>query len=189
MRHWYPPEEPVWSADGKHLLVKAVRKGPDPDDYTSFTALFTIRSSDGQGVAKLPQAHDILGHDWSTTNCRVVFGSGLLTRGGVCNGDLFVTDARLQETRLILALECQQSYPIWAPDGRRIAYQNYGDTPRQSGLWVANSDGSDAHQIVAPFGTKSKSRESPRTLPGNQSHSRPASPGLHLVTKRALANC
>lgn len=151
VRHWYPPEEPVWSADGKHLLVVAVRKGPGPDDYTQTTGLFTIRSSDGQGVAKVPHANNIQGHDWSTTNCRVVFGSGLFTRGGECNGDLFVTDARLLDTRLLLALECRQYYPTWAPDGRRVAYLNYGVTQRQFGLWVANSDGSDARHIVGPF--------------------------------------
>ena len=150
VHHWYPPEAPVWSADGKHLLVVAGRKGPGPDEYTKTTGLFTIRSSDGQGVAKVPHANNIHGHDWSTTNCRVVFGSGLFTRGGELNGDLFVTDDKLLKTRLLLGPEYRQDYPTWAPNGRRIAYQDYGPH-RQSGLWVANSDGSNAHRIVATF--------------------------------------
>ena len=150
VHHWYPPEAPVWSADGKHLLVVAGRKGPGPDEYTKTTGLFTIRSSDGQGVAKVPHANNIHGHDWSTTNCRVVFGSGIFTRGGELNGDLFVTDDKLLKTRLLLGPEYRQDYPTWAPNGRRIAYQDYGPH-RQSGLWVADSDGSNAHRIVATF--------------------------------------
>ena len=152
VRHWNQPDEPVWSADGEHLMVVAWRSGRGPDDYTTFRGLFTIRSSDGRGVAKLPDK--ILGFDWSATNCQVVFGSGLDTRGGDCNGDLFITDDRLQASQLLLAFACRQKLPVWAPDGRHIAFQHYAAilSTLPDGLWVANSDGSDAHLVVAPLG-------------------------------------
>ena len=145
MPHWHPPTEPRWSADGKHLLVTAQRKGPGPDDYTVTTGLFTVRASDGRGAAKLPHAANIQGHDWSRANCRVVFASGLATRGGQCNGDLFATNTHLLHVRLLLAMKCAQTGSVWAPDGRRVAFQHNG------GIWVANSDGSDPLQVVAPY--------------------------------------
>lgn len=145
--HWYPPEGAVWSADGKHLLVVAESKRPAPDDTMQATGLFTVRASDGLGAAKLPRAKSIRGYDWSRANCRVVFASGLATRGGECNGDLFTTNAHLLRVRLLLAMDCAQLGSVWAPDGRRVAFQHNG------GVWVANSDGSDPHQVAAPFRT------------------------------------
>lgn len=145
VRRWYPPGGARWSADGKHFLVEGQRKGPGPDDYTSTTGLFTVRASDGLGAAKLPHAANIRGYDWSRAHCRVVFASGLATRGGQCNGDLFATDAHLLRVRRLLAMDCAQTGSVWAPDGRRVAFEHNG------GIWVANSDGSKPYQVAAPF--------------------------------------
>jgi Tol biopolymer transport system component len=50
-------------------------------------------------------------------------------------------------------------YPSWSPDGRRIAFeQTYGSDLRHLtvAIWVANTDGSHAHQLTQPQLAKSE---------------------------------
>jgi Tol biopolymer transport system component len=142
---WFAPSGPRWSADGAHLLVGAIKKGPGPDDYTRTTGLFTMDAVTGGHAAKVPSTKNLLGWDWSWSNCRVVVAQGLLTRGGSCNGNLYATDVHLSPPTLLLKRPCQQSEPIWAPDGRQISYLDHG------GMWIANADGSRPREVVPPL--------------------------------------
>ncbi len=146
VRGWDPPGDgPRWSADGQHLAVVSPAKGPGPDEYTRKLGLFTIDSSTGGDAARVLGAKDLLGHDWSWTNCRMVYASGLDTRNGECNGDLYVTDADLRDPTPLPAQKCRQSFPVWSPDGQALAYDSAG------AIWIANADGTNAHQAIAPL--------------------------------------
>lgn len=50
----------------------------------------------------------------------------------------------------------RDSYPVWSPDGSRIAFLSARDFPDgRHALWVMNADGSDAHEIGRPSGEPS----------------------------------
>ncbi len=40
-------------------------------------------------------------------------------------------------------------YPTWSPDGSRIAFVGFSGDPPQGAIYVANGDGSDAHEVFA----------------------------------------
>lgn len=45
-----------------------------------------------------------------------------------------------------------ESYPVWSPDGSRIAFLHDVTSGPGPALWVMNADGSDAHEIGRPAG-------------------------------------
>ncbi len=139
--HWYAPTAARWSATGSQLAVVAQKKGPGPDDYTATTALF-IGDTSGRDVRQVAGTKDLLGFDWSWANCDLLYGSGLATRGGECNGDLFATDPENSAPRLVVELACRQEAPAWSPDGSAMVFVT------QEGLWVADQDGGNPHEIV-----------------------------------------
>ncbi|MDD5368813.1 MAG: hypothetical protein PHQ40_07005, partial [Anaerolineaceae bacterium] len=51
----------------------------------------------------------------------------------------------------------KDSYPVWSPDGSKIAFLSTRDNtpgPGRHALWVMNADGSDAHEIGHPSGDR-----------------------------------
>jgi Tol biopolymer transport system component len=46
------------------------------------------------------------------------------------------------------------SYPVWSPDGKRLAFLT--TTPRGLGIWIMNADGSDRHRVIEPVGPPSE---------------------------------
>jgi Tol biopolymer transport system component/DNA-binding winged helix-turn-helix (wHTH) protein len=76
----------------------------------------------------------------------------VLWRPGSQRGELFVTDARSGESRLLGSDDQDRAFPVWAPDERRIAYVWSRTTPQstETALVISQSDGSAAHPLVAP---------------------------------------
>lgn len=103
---WYAPEDVRWSPDGSTLAGVSTGRGPGPDDYTSPYAVFLIDSAGG--TSRVDGPRDLLGMDWSWANGRLVYSSGLNTRGGECNGDLFTVDPKGGTPRTLLALPCRR---------------------------------------------------------------------------------
>jgi len=65
--------------------------------------------------------------------------------------DIGITKTDGSDLRLLLNGEAQvlgMGLPTWAPDGRRIAFESAGADYNPNGLFVANLDGSDLHQLT-----------------------------------------
>jgi Tol biopolymer transport system component len=59
------------------------------------------------------------------------------------------------EREILLTAAGKDAYPVWSPDGRRIAFLSSRDlAPGQSGpaLWMMESDGSNTRRISGPSG-------------------------------------
>jgi TolB protein len=136
---------PKWSVDGARIAFSATLEGEGPDDYTSDQAIVTMDLNGGH-LRYVPHTRDLLGFDWSPVDDRIVFASGLATRGGDCNGNIFVTTPTGRPPTRVVALPCREFGPAWSPDGNAIAFvEQSGDA---SGLYVADSDGSKPRLIV-----------------------------------------
>jgi hypothetical protein len=128
-----------WSSDGTELLF--VREDPADDTFPYDRHLFILHA-DGTVTQVTPEP--VGGAAISLDGSRVVFAGD-----GVDDG-LYVVDAEGgQPVRIANGEE-----PTFSPDGTQIAYLGL---PRsgccvQTGrehVWVANADGTDAHEILA----------------------------------------
>ncbi len=142
--------EPLgWSSDGTELLLRR----EDPTDRTlPYDAYLYILHADGTETQLI--RHAML--TWRATiapdGSRVVFAAS----DGMINDiwpfsrpGLFVVDA---EGGQPVRIAKEGDYPTFSPDGTQIAYLTYGRNIHggyKGHLWVADADGSDAHEILA----------------------------------------
>jgi Tol biopolymer transport system component len=50
------------------------------------------------------------------------------------------------EATRLTGWDFEATWPVWSPDGSRIAFQNYNDN--QYHIWTMNPDGSDLQQVT-----------------------------------------
>jgi Tol biopolymer transport system component len=58
------------------------------------------------------------------------------------------------EREIVLTNTGTDAYPVWSPDGRRIAFLSRRDAPGENGpaLWMMEADGSNPRRIAGPSG-------------------------------------
>ena len=76
---------------------------------------------------------------WSPTGEQILF---VANREGVL--DLYLMDAGGKNMRRVFEKVARRQNPTWAPDGKRIAYLNYGE----QGIYTAGRDGKDVERIA-----------------------------------------
>ena len=127
-----------WSSDGTRLLL--VRQDPTDQTFPYDEHLFILHA-DGTETQVTPEPVDSAAI--SSDGSKVVYSSA--SRDG-----LYAVDAEGGEPALIAEVGEE---PTFSPDGTQIAYLGL---PRRGGqvegvrehVWVANADGSDAHEIL-----------------------------------------
>jgi Tol biopolymer transport system component len=130
------PEEVLplgWSSDGTELLFMR----EDPTDQTfPYARHLYILHADGSETRLNREPMDFEGAAISPDGERVVFAAD----------GLYVVDA---EGGRPVRIAAAGSSPTFSPDGTRIAYLVNNAAPGGAHVWVADADGSDAHEILA----------------------------------------
>ena len=127
-----------WSSDGTQLLL--VRRDPTDQTFPYDDHLYILHA-DGAETRVTPEPVDAAAI--SSDGSKVVYSSA--TSDG-----LFVVDAEGGQPALVAEVGEE---PTFSPDGTQIAYLGL---PRRGGqvqagrehVWVANADGTDAHEIL-----------------------------------------
>jgi Tol biopolymer transport system component len=122
---------PDWSSDGKRLLFDAYRSGlEDPAIY--------VVEADGTGLKQLGSGAY---PRWSPDGQRIVFFSGPGP-----NPQVSVMNADGTGVRPLFA----GAWPSWSPDGKTIVFTRDG---AESGIWRAESNGSNPQQVLVRQGS------------------------------------
>ena len=126
-----------WSSDGTELLF--VREDPTDQTFPYDRHLYILHS-DGTQTQVIPEP--VGGATISPDGSRVAFTG--------TNG-LYVVDA---EGGQPVRIAQQGEEPTFSPDGKQIAYLGSPRSgccvpARREHVWVANADGTDAHEILA----------------------------------------
>ena len=140
-------ENPNWSPDG----TKIVFARGDGDS----TSQIYVANADGSGTPQNLSNNSDWDADpnWSPDGTRIAFEKYVADGDG--NGQIWVMNADGSSPHVIIsgATENDEA-PAWAPDGTQIAYQHNDDVVKLAfgdrTIWVANTDGSNAHQITSP---------------------------------------
>jgi len=137
---------PRWSPDGTRLVF-----------WTAGDGIFTM-AADGTDVRKVSSVNDPFSLSWSPdgstiASATMAVGSsagagpsmicGPEEVAGPCMGELELMNPDGTDVRLVHLEQGIETGPCWSPDGRRFAFSP------GTGIYVANSDGTDVHQIAA----------------------------------------
>ena len=127
-----------WSSDGTELLFS---RNDGTHEGGSFEHYLYILHADGTATQVTPEP--VFGAAISPDGSRVVFAAER-------DDGLYVVDAEGGQPVWI----AEGEEPTFSPDGRQIAYlalpRNVrGIANRREHVWVANADGTDAHEILA----------------------------------------
>ncbi|MCA9972667.1 MAG: PD40 domain-containing protein, partial [Anaerolineales bacterium] len=123
---------PTWSPDSKQIAFTQ----PEAGEH-----LIHIMNADGSNVQFLTKG---MWPAWSPDGSMIAF---LKSRNGRAAGDIFIIDLATRGLRQ-LTEDIDAGQPVWSPDGRFIAFYGNQQTNNQSGLFVAQVDGTTAIRIV-----------------------------------------
>lgn len=137
------PEEVLavgWSSDGTKLLFMR----DDPTDQTMpFATHLWILHADGTETQLTTDAVEMWGATITPDGSRVIYAARDVDAARSVPPSLFAIDARGGQP---IQIAEEGEWPSFSPDGSQIVYAvNIGE----GHIWVANADGSNAHEILA----------------------------------------
>ncbi|MDD8021437.1 MAG: hypothetical protein PHU81_09755 [Acidobacteriota bacterium] len=122
---------PAWSPDGKKVAFSFSRMKPLPGEEDDLLCIFNIGEKSLKVISKLDDGNP----SWSPDSQQIVFDSGRTGRS-----EIYKINA--DGSNLIQMTTTGAGGPVWSPDGGKISYMT------TTGIWVMNSDGTNARQIT-----------------------------------------
>jgi DNA-directed RNA polymerase specialized sigma24 family protein/Tol biopolymer transport system component len=133
---------PVWSADGRQIVVSLAQKKGDGQARWTFTTVRVNADGTDRTELKIPPEDHV--HDWSPDGQWLLTAS---TRNAKFVWQLYVMRPDGSDPHQLT----EGGHPYYArfsPDGRRVLYTN-GGGEEQSGIWVIGLDGQDRRRVFA----------------------------------------
>jgi hypothetical protein len=121
-----------WSSDGTQLLL--VREDPADQTFPNDRYLYILHAD---GTETQVTFEPVGGAAISPDGSRVVFAAD--------GGGLYVVDAVGGQP---VRIADEGESPTFSPDGTQIAYLSESGQAGREHVWVANADGTDAHEIL-----------------------------------------
>lgn len=146
-RHPSADIHPFWSRDGSRLLFSSNRDTANADDFDIYEM-----KSDGSGVQRITHGPEIDTYaSWSPDEKRIV------TRRQIgSDSEVFVMNADgSAAVDISNDPEAYDGWPVWSPDGRRIAYAGGGPDEGNHFLFLVDPDGRNRVQLTT-FGSDPK---------------------------------
>ena len=132
-------EDPAWSPDGKHVAFVLIKDGVEQ---------IQTMNPDGSGIVPITPADVRAIHpDWSPDSRAILYCTDDDLKPPKKNSsEIYSVElANHRITKLISG--GVNTYPVLSPDGKKLAFRRMvGET--NSEVFVANADGSDAHNIT-----------------------------------------
>jgi len=148
---------PHWSADGKRIVFNSDRSSPDPDAGWSdrWHEIYSM-NADGSEIRKHTNCESVctygsLSPDGSKVLYRKVINSPSFSwnmKFSDRNSEIFVADSDGENEINLSNSAAFDGWPVWSPDGQRIAFASNRSGPANSGqIWTMKPDGSDLKQV------------------------------------------
>ena len=132
-------EDPAWSPDGKTIAFVYMKNGLE---------IISILTIDGSGVQQLtPKSVKAIHPNWSPDGSTLAYCTDDDLAPPRKNDSDIVVINILTRRMTTLITGGVNTYPAWSPDGKRLAFRRMlGEM--NSEVFVANADGSDAHNLT-----------------------------------------
>ncbi len=135
---------PVWSPDSSRLMFSSNRGNANDADYDIY-----IMNADGTNLKQITDGPEIDTYSsWSPDETMIVTRR-VIDEGR--NNEVFVMNADGSNQRNLTNNPSHyDGWPVWSPDGKRIAFAS-GDLSQQGHfIYLINPDGTGLTQITAP---------------------------------------
>jgi TolB protein len=134
---------PSWSRDGKRMLFSSNRGNASPDDSDIWQ--MNADGSDPKQITRGPEIDTYA--SWSPD------GKSIVTRRVIDgNNEVFLMDADGGHPRnLTNAPTTYDGWPVWSPDGKKIAYASGPGGKSPTRIMLMDADGSNKRELTHPL--------------------------------------